>query len=89
LQLTTHITPELPLGWVAGAAALGELKIPHGQHQSIIIPIAPHQKTKQGQTVAPFDRITVDLVSRNCLANLSWDILDTWPNQHSKDISIR
>ena len=29
------------------------------------------------------------VASRTCLANVSWDILDTWPNQRSWDLSIR
>jgi len=42
--------PFFPLGMVAGATALGELKIPHGQQQHQIILLAPHQDgTKQGQ----------------------------------------
>jgi len=35
---------------VAGAPALGELKIPHGQQQFQIVLLAPHQdETKQGR----------------------------------------
>jgi len=47
----------------------------------MIVPMVPHQNgTKQGQTVAPLARIAVGVASRTCLANLSWGILDTWPN---------
>ena len=37
----------------------------------------------------PLGRFPVGAASRTCLANLSWDILDTWPNQHSWDLSNR
>jgi len=38
---------------------------------------------------ATVGRFPLGVTSRTCLANLSWDILDTWPNQHSRDFSIR
>jgi len=39
-----------PLGRVAGATSTGELRMPHGQQQSQIVGLAPHQDgTKQGQ----------------------------------------
>jgi len=42
--------PTLPLGRVAGTAALGGLGIPHGQQQFNIFLLAPHQDgIKQGR----------------------------------------
>ena len=44
------LNPFLPLGRVAGAAALGGLEILHDQQQSEIVQLAQHQHgTKQGQ----------------------------------------
>jgi len=40
----------------------------------------------QGRLLSHFP---VGVASRTCLANLSWDILDAWPNQRSWDISIQ
>jgi len=37
----------------------------------------------------PLGRFPMGLASRTCLANISWDILDTWLNQRSWDLSIR
>jgi len=74
----------------AGTASLGRLKLSHGQQQFLIVLMASHQSgTKQDQTVAPLARITVGAASRIFLANISWDILDTWSNQRIWDISIR
>jgi len=68
-----------------GAADLGGLEIPHGQQQSQIVPLDPHQDgNKQGRDVVaspvswrPLDRFPVIVANRTCLANLSWDIPDT------------
>jgi len=37
----------------------------------------------------PLGRFPVGVTGRTCLANLSWGILDTWPNQPSWNLSIR
>jgi len=41
--------PDFPLGRVAGSTSTGELGMPHGQQQFLIVLLAPHQdRTKQG-----------------------------------------
>ena len=63
-----------------------------------IVLLAPHQdETKQGRKCNhstwclddPWARFHLCVASRTCLVILSWDILDTWPNQRSWDLSIR
>jgi len=47
--------PAFPLARVAGAAALGELEIPHGQQQFEIVLLAPHKDgTKQNRRCSHF-----------------------------------
>jgi len=67
-----------------GVAAFGGHGILHGHQKSQTILLAPHQDgTKQGRRLhlllpgRPLGRFAVDLISRTCLASLSWGILDT------------
>jgi len=96
-QSFVHFHAYFASGLGRGSSSLG-LKIPHDQQQSQIVLLAPHQDgTKQGRRCShstwsfgrPVDRFPVGVASRNCPANRSWDILDTWPKQRSCKVSHR
>ena len=65
--------------------------MPHGQQQSQFCWL--HTETVPSQSGDGWKRplgrfFSVSVANRTCLANFSWDILDTWPNQLSWDLPI-
>jgi len=77
--------PAYPLERIVGTAALGDCQIPCGFKQFQVVLLGTHEEgTKEGRR-CNHDTWYVDELwaSGTCLANSSWDILDTWPNQPS------
>jgi len=83
-----YVTP-FPLGRVAGTAAPGGVEISCSYQQSHVVLLAPNQcEIKQGRRwitppgrCRPLGFLSAGLAWKTCLADLSWFILDTRPNQ--------